>query len=378
MTLPRYDTHVCVVSDQPMANLLPVLLRDFTPRRVILLVTPAMKAKAEILQRALRDRGCQVEQQPVPAYDVEGMRETVLQLAATLDESAIFNLTGGTKIMALGIYDIIRDFDLPAFYLDTSTQQLIMLRPTQSPIPLPECLTVKTALAAQGFAIIDTGNLQILPQYRELTLKLVERAEAFQRPLAQLNFLAQKALKNAAISVTLEPESLEQSDLLSLFCSAGLVTVDRDQLIFPSEDARFFVNGGWLEDYCSAVAQQLKKEGHIYDLAVNVTVKSHSDFKNEIDLAFTAHNQLHLIECKTANLTASSAHDRQEARASNVSYKLETLRDMMGGRFGKAMLVTFMKLRQEDRSRCDSYNIKVVEGRQLTRLRELLLQWINS
>lgn len=380
MSLPYYHTHVCMVSDQPMANLLPLLLPDFKPRRVILLVTPAMRAKADVLHKVLRDKGCQVEQQIVAAYNFEAMRETVLQLVTTLDDGASFNLTGGTKIMALGIYDIIRDFDLPAFYLDTSAQQLILLRPTQSSIKFPECLTVKTALSAQGFTIIETGRQQIPPQNRALTKQLVLRAEEFQHPLAQLNHCAQKARKNIKSQIDV-PDGLIKNvgaELMQLFQDAGLLVVDRQQLIFPSEQARFYVNGGWLEEYCFTVAQQLKREGHIHDLAVNASVQSHSDIRNEIDLALTARNQLHIVESKTANLKALPGKERQESRASEVSYKLDTLRDMIGGRFGKAMLVTFMKLRKEDHSRCASYNINVVEARQLNRLREVLLQWVNS
>lgn len=375
----NYHTHVCMVSDQPLANLLPVLLPDFHPKRIILLVTPAMYRKANILQSLLRDKGCQVERVEVSAYCFEDMRETVLQLASSLDAGAIFNLTGGTKIMALGVYDIIRDFDLAAFYLDTSSQQLLILRPAHKTFALPEVMSVKTALAAQGFSVVESGTSQIPPQNRVLTQQLVGRAEEFQHPLAQLNHCAQKARKNFRTPVDMQQGLTHGAgaELIELFQIAGLLICHQNQLIFPSETARFYVNGGWLEEHCFTIAQQLKKEGRIHDLGVNVIVESEDGVKNEIDLAFTARNQLHIVECKTANLSTPRDDNRQESRAAEVSYRLESLRVIMGGRFGKAMLVSYLKLRQADRDRCSSYNINVVEARQLDRFREVLLQWAN-
>ena len=50
--------HICLISDQPIANLLPLLLEK--PRQAIFLVSPQMTAHAERLKKLAQPRGITV------------------------------------------------------------------------------------------------------------------------------------------------------------------------------------------------------------------------------------------------------------------------------------------------------------------------------
>jgi hypothetical protein len=376
MSIPRYAIHICLVSNQSLPNLLPILHEPFRPQRVILLVTPDMKEKANLLERVLVDRGCRVERRDIFAYAFSSVREAVLQLALE-QEDAAFNLTGGTKVMALGAFDIARELGIPVFYLDSREQKILLLNPREQSFPLSEVLTVKTALSAQGFTIIEKGEKQVLPHHNRLTTELVRRAEELQRPLATVNAIAQRAKESLRASINGKIQK-SQEELLGLFQQAGLLEYDADrrEVLFLDEKARFYVNGGWLEEHCLSVVLELQKQGSVFGLEPNVVVQTPTGVKNELDLAFTARNRLHIIECKTAKLAQSSKELNKETRATEAGYRLDTLRELAGGSFGKAMLISYQPLREVDRIRCESYGIRVVQTRRLRLLREELLQWI--
>lgn len=380
MTMPRFDTHICLVSEQTLPNLLPILYEPFRPRRVVLMVTPAMGERAGQLKKVLRDVGVGAEHREVPAYGFEAMRDQVLDLAASLQDGAAINITGGTKIMALGAFDVARSFEIPVFYLDSRDQRILLLQPGGHEIPLPELLKVKTALAAHGYRIdrCDT-DLRVPPANRELTESLVNHADRFQKALAKVNYVAQKAKKKLRQPVDLECRVDEVlAELLGLFAGAGLLHWDRDRraIVFDNEENRAYVNGGWLEEYCKQVVAGLKKEGMVYDLLANVHISNdQGTVKNELDLAFVARNRLHLIECKTAQLTQKEGDETKGAQA---GYKLDTLRDVTGGSFARAMLVSYQHISDMDQVRCRSYGIRLVQARHLPRLRDQLLEWIRS
>ncbi len=375
----RYDTHICLVSDQSLANLLPVFLERFQPKNVVLLVTPAMRSRALILEQNLRTRGCSVSTCEVQAYGFEAIREASLQLVSDLAGSLAINLTGGTKVMVLAAFDVARHFEIPVFYLDSRDQRIIHLYPDIEDIQLPEILNVKAAFRAQGYDIVERGTQQIPRQHGLLTTQLVSNAEKLAKALSALNYIAAKAKNKLTLPVDIQriKEQVVLDEVIDLFQQAGLLAVDRGQILFRDENARFYANGGWLEEHCLGVAQKLRKAGRIADLEPNAKISSQG-VSNEIDLAFTARNQLHIIECKTADLSRFSKERPAETRAIEAGYRLDTLRDLVGGTFGKAMLVSYLKLPEIDRIRCESYGIKVVQVRQLRRLDEELIQRIGG
>ena len=114
---------------------------------------------------------------------------------------------------------------------------------------------------------------------------------------------------------------------------AGKLRRVSDKISYASEEARFWCNGGWLEDLVKTRLYGMKSNGMIDDWDSNVDIPdgqksrgrqlSQSN-KNELDAAFTVANRLFLIECKTANLAK-----RDEFSA--AIYKLDSLKKSLGG-----------------------------------------------
>lgn len=374
-----YDIHICMVSDQPLPNLIPALLPESRPRQVILLISEDMKKRGEILAENFSNLGCRVSQVAVDAYRIDQIRETLLEvLTAHAASNLVLNATGGNKIMAMAAYDVCRILERPAFYVDTKNAQMINLLPEGGAEPLADVIKVKTYLAAYGYAIKEKGNIQIPLERQNLGEHLAAEAARYADALCVLNGCADAAKnKNPPWAKLLDRHQhfAELRDLLARFEAAGLIHLSHDKLYFMDEDARRFACGGWLEDYVVKCVNRLKGDRVLHDHERNVVVETRKGVRNEIDVAFTARNRLHLIECKSGRL---SDKEGKENRADGVAYKLDNLRDLMGGTFGKAMLVSFQALNDADRRRCEENRIDVVEAGQLINLPKILGGWIEG
>ncbi len=83
-------------------------------------------------------------------------------------------------------------------------------------------------------------------------------------------------------------------------------------------------------------------------------------------------NRLHLIECKARKWTKTAP---KAGPGADALYRLDTLKDLLGGLNARAMLVSYQALPDHDRQRAADLRIDVVAGRDLQRLREKLKRW---
>ena len=370
------DVHFCLLSEQQIANVIPLLYEPFRPRQVILLVSQAMRDREPQARWMIQSLGFKVHNREIDSYNIHTIREQVLAALADYEGYSIgLNVTGGTKIMALGAHEAFSaDPANTIFYLDTSHQRILTLFPEYSESPLPDLLDVQIALRSYGFSV-ETSEKQPVSVESRLDEQLANRASYYGRAMSRLNYLADKA--SADLAVDLEARDWRNKplmELVELFRDQGLLDHDgRGTLGFPDESSRRYVHGGWLEEHVSRIVHELKGKGFVRDMETNLQVKSPSGAENELDVAFTSRNRLHLIECKTVNYQ----FQQENARGDQAAYKLHSLRQETAGAFGKAMIVSFRQLRKADRQRCGDLRIDTVEAGDLANLRAKLRDWIS-
>ena len=370
----KADIHVCLVSEQLLPNLLPVLDSDTRPQEIVLLVTPKMTAAANRLKLLLEETGCRVSLRSTRAYRIEDIRESVLNVIAEYPgQKLALNATGGTKVMALGAYGVFRDFDLPVFYVDSDNEAVVSLSSPQKTFELPDLLKVKTGLKCYGYQIVAEENPELQPENKTLYQALIADMDRWERPLGSLNYFAGKAQKQLWCELGISALNNHMFiELVGLFHAAGHVSIADGKLGFTNENSRRLVQGGWLEQYVFGLIEDLRRKHKVRDAAIGMVVKNQSGTKNELDVACTYANRLHIIECKTANLRG------EKSKGDDVVYKLDNLRDLMGGSYGRALLVSYHRLRPEDIKRCQDNDVSVVCGRNLQQLNMNLPLWLKG
>ena len=104
------NIHVCLVSGQPIPNLIPLKMEGLTPHKVILLVSPDMAVQPDRIEKVIKSWKVAVERHPIAPYDLESARKTCLDILATIEDNDVtLNVTGGTKIMALAAFEVFRE-----------------------------------------------------------------------------------------------------------------------------------------------------------------------------------------------------------------------------------------------------------------------------
>lgn len=374
-------THLCLVSAQPLPNVVPLLDPAMGVQRAVLTVTPDMAERADWLEAVLRPRGIRVERLELgDAWDYEQTQTRILEwLEREGEGGVVLNATGGTKLMSMAAYEAFRAYELPIFYVHPRDDRVIWLQPEElGGQELADRLRLEAFLQVHG-AAVEGKPRRSVPEYADLDLAgtLVERLEDFAAPLGTLNWLAGQA-GSAGECPRLEKEYPRLLDLLDLFEARGKLRYRDGHIGFPDEDARFFVNGGWIEAWVFDQVRQLRKnDPAIQDIAYAVNVqrtRRGRQVPNELDVVILRNNRLHIIECKTRRFR----DEGEDSPGAEALYKLDILRDLMGGLQARAMLVSYRDLPDHDRTRAADLGIHVCAGSQLRRLAEKLREFLTD
>ena len=379
MTPSPSDVHVLLVSAQAAPNLLPTLDPELRPREAVLVVSGKMKARADDLERVLREAGVGTSRVAVDnEHDLQSLEKAFLEIAESRAAQRIaLNVTGGTKLMALAAQQIAGAADWDVFYVDVDTDEAIPLDKTKPHRQLKPALGLSHYLQAYGYR--KEGNpvqQPIEPRVNDLLSTLVLQVGSLEKPLGQLNWLADRAESRGRLESRMSPEQLDSLSLGALirnFEDAGLVMLEGDTLRFTSEAARAFVKGGWLERHVFRRVAALAGELGIRDKASNLVLVDAGGVKNELDVIFIARNRLFVIECKTARMDGDRA-----GKANDALFKLSEVCRRVGGLGTRAMLASYRRLSEAERRLAHALGIELACGSELAQLDDRLRKWIGG
>lgn len=370
--------HVLLVSAQAAPNLLPTLDPAIKPERVVLLISAKMRRQGIALSSVLRESGITVRQVELPnEHDLAQIEEIILGIASEYPAQEIaFNLTGGTKLMALAAQNVTNTAGCRSFYVDVDTDEVIWLDRSGNNQKLTSSLRLRHYLQSYGFNISAKQHPANPPSYQALQATLVRNARSFDRTLGELNYIAQTAEDRNTLQLRLDDRQLDSRSLEALirhFEEAGALTLNSDKLEFADEAARFFCKGGWLEHYVFQTLNAMQARLDIRDKASNLVVEDPDGVRNELDVAFMTRNRLFVIECKTARMDRAGS-----TKANDTLFKLSENCRRVGGLGSRGMLTSFRKLNEPELKLAKALSLQVVCADQLARLDEHLLRWVSS
>lgn len=371
-------THLILVSAQPIPNITPMLDDAVKPKKVVMLVSPDMRERARALENIFKPRGIGVESYTLEdPWNVRQVSDKILDILCHYPDGGIaLNATGGTKLMSIAAYEAFRSAEAPIYYVHPKYDQLLWLSPKQPPHELAGRLRLKDYLMAYGADQVDISvGMQSVPlAIQELTHQLLSAIDRYADELGTLNYLANQA-DNPRLSAEIAYNDRTRPllwELLALFEKAGICRLEERLICFTSEQARFTANGGWLEMHVYAACTQMRKKCDIQDVACNIMIQRHPSgktaVKNEIDIGLIRANRLHLIECKTKHVEKNA----------DMLYKLDSLRDLIGGLQGRAMLISFNNLDKASRARARELNISLCCHSDLKHLQQHLTHWLTT
>lgn len=374
MVIHRHDVHVCLVSEQATPNFIPVLDSRFRPREVVLVVSPQMRERARWLRQVLVRRVARVTEHAIEdAWDIPRVQEALLDLVARREgQDLALNVTGGTKPMAIAAQEVFHAGKLPIFYVHPARNQIVPLSEGDLPFAIEERVGLVDFLAIHGFRELSRDRRELADSHARFAEEFVKEVERFGQPLRTLNWLAACARDTLRTPLGRHAGDGRLGELLDKLDRYDIGRIEKGELIFPDETARFFANGGWLELHIAAVLGRCAEQVGVQEIARSLFVESAGGATNEIDVAFLAHNRLFLVECKTKRLAGPDV----DGPGAESLYKLDSL-TALGGLNTRGMLASYQQLRPADRQRATDLRILVVESGQLRNLADHLRKWVS-
>jgi len=276
-------TLISLVSDQPMPNILFIQKMPEADRYVFL-TTKRMEQerKTEYICQVCGIDESRVDHLLTLHEDIKAIDHVWAELDPEPNTHFIVNLTGGTKVMALGTLRYFVENHpqrSEVYYLPFSGSHIQQMYPDSIQTELAVKVGVRDYLTAHGVQLLE------------------DKPWKHQAPAARAIFnhiIGKKpdlAIQNALNEARTEPRFMQIQTL--------------------SADQRTFYSGEWLEVWLAqAVSSMLGiPEKHILQGAKLNKSGNEENLANEYDLIFVYRNRLYLAECKHFTSTARKLSD---------------------------------------------------------------------
>ncbi len=384
-------TLLCLLSDQHVPNLLAV--HHFQPDRLVLVESAGMQRKrASVnLLAALKlgkldyhDR-CRV-QTLADENDLEAIRRCLCDvLEQEHADEWIVNLTGGTKPMSIGAYDIFLQQPARLIYAAVNQPDRFLDFRGRDPETCSYRPTIEEFLAGYGFQfpralkdILDEENmLRFLPRLAQQSTRRCPDGPlrlCLTSAKAERDWWSQARRKGVRIEageVTI-PDALVRSEV----CRAFQLSAQEEHVTgHLSNRGAKFLTGGWLEVLLWDLLTRHQDALQAWDVRLGPEIRhAYSQVNNEFDIAFMHGYTLSWIECKSG----TQEHDPK----ADILYKVEAVTRQIGALRARAFLATTgqnildtgrdgqLRVKPHIEHRASLYQCRILTRQQLQQLAE--------
>lgn len=380
-------TLISIISEQTLPNLLFAKEKGKFDR-YIFIYTQKMTEKLATLRQVLDIVIINDNEKEVLEDSLENIQQKLQEFTFEDDEEIIVNLTGGTKVMAIGVYNFFVKKPCKMYYIAFLKNEIVQI--------FPEVKQKTQNLAYRTFLLeyLQTYNVQIETQNFEQKNKIFLTTftqNIFAKNTQRNNNEKRKfwdfwkPLKDFSIDETLKRQgfldlTLPQFIPILQGLEALNYTTNTENKLSETE-VKYFA-GMWWEEY---LYHFIKTKLNLSDneIGLNIEINKDSDKKfsagNEFDILFVYNNRLYVIECKTGitDLKKSGMKVFNE-----YTYKLSALRKFFG--LGvKTILCILQTLPQNAenqnfyKERTELLNISLFDGKSLMNMDNFLNELIK-
>lgn len=343
--------HVCLVSDQTIPNILSIY--HFKPDELLFVSTAEMENKQKIdhILQTLKLIGSDYRKN---FHKVIVQQDSLLDCKNKLDNwmsnredsEYTVNLTGGTKMMSIAVYEYFKDYGSKMGYIPIGKNELLIPFPIKKQMAIEKIdfkLSVVAYLTAYGLRVIN--NKKLLSNHedalsrKDLSKWIVENYQNLKNLLERFSEKLRKHRddKNGFFwSTSYEPHNEQENDL---FSKAGFSFINDNYQKNLSQSEIMYLTGGWLEEFCYNEILQFKNKG-IDDVVIGIIPETTKGTKNEFDIMFTKDNALYTVECKSL--------DQNDDRKTESLYKIAALQKDFGLRVESFFVSTSPHILQKD------------------------------
>lgn len=334
--------HVCLVSEQTIPNILGIY--HFRPDKVIFCTTEKMEnqKRTDSMINTLKLYGLDYsnldrhERVFVDQDCLEDCENKFSEIANRYsNDDIVVNLTGGTKIMVLGAYNVFKEIAKRMIYTPIPKNEFITVFPKddscKNPIGYDLKLSVEAYVTAYGVEVKNKNKIDQLKatasSNKELCKWMIQNYKAIEDLLVEFyKTLGSHRDKNDfKLKMNYSFRRSEEKEFLK-----RLRMLQNNNKIEKtlSKNMIRFLTGDWLSDYCFNEISSLAVD----DCVTGIELISPRGTENEFDVMFTKDNALYIVECKS--LTS------REEKYQDFLYKISALQKDFGLRVEGFMVST--------------------------------------
>jgi hypothetical protein len=368
----KFIKHVVFVAPEISPNITPLLDSRMTAETVYLVYTKDLEHLADRLVDFYKTRNIKtVKCLIADAFDLVAIHVALEKIKLDNQNSLnqlAFNITSGTKLMAIAVTQCFSDTEAGIYYL-LPNDELIWLNPVHQPsynlqdkIKLNEFLTAHGATKIQ----IDSFSAQHAKRNHQIVDLLEQHVVKFNRYKAFTKTVSKLLANNGVVHAP--------NTLLPLFKDLqkkGVnIQIKQNQITLnETPHIKKLLSGQWFEVYIYLALQRLKQViPEIQDIQFGVKIHTGERIVDEIDVVFLANNKLFAIECKSGTV-ASINHHLQ---------RMDSLSKKLGGVMAQGALITTAKLENKGGFSLKAKQLKIalIHQQDLQQLQNHLKRWI--
>ncbi|MDX9745950.1 MAG: DUF1887 family CARF protein [Syntrophales bacterium] len=336
---------VSLVSDQTVPNILGI--HHFHPPELLFISTEEMESKGKVdhtlnavnLQEGMEyERGRNVHVLTVQEDSILDCHRALEKwMQDREDDEFIINLTGGTKLMAIAVFEFFKDYSSKMIYIPVSKNAFISPFPKKTlkkPEEIDRRLNVIEYLAAYGLKVLNKDKLSknhdTAEKRKKLTAYIMENYRELRPLLGWFNGKLNEVRHEKKITFR-ERFDCHCREEQALFSGLGFDEKGGCYTKVLLKPEISFLTGGWLEEYCFNIVDEFVGKG-VDDAALNIMIENARARNNEFDVMFTSGNALYFIECKSL--------DQEHDKNWDVLYKIGALQKEFGLRVESFLVTT--------------------------------------
>ncbi len=347
-------------------------IKEFAPQEIHLLVTKESRPLCAPLISLVGEK-LEIREYLVGPYDVEGIsRVCDMILAENEGDEFVFNLSEGTKIMALSAGKVAREHGCRAIYITQDGYWIDTIdyvrKPLKSSISNEDYLrlyggSVREFEDVASLKSLDVNAAYYVKKFIERYYDIYRMAKSWFRRL-ELPKIGDYYFKGRL------PNGCE------IETQGGTLSIYRGFEVFFDSACRrccelMFLGRWWEVVVADVVAdwhrEQDKKGAIWHDVIFNE--QSGNAVKNEVDLLVNDRQRLLLIECKSGEVLSSDV------------FKIDSVRRTYAGNNSKALLVSYLPLPLSIKEKCRDLGIYYFAPEYMSERSkhiEKLPQWLDN
>lgn len=299
--------HVCLISEQTIPNILGI--DYFNPDSVLFISTQEMqrRKKSLALIETLERFGKLIPYEEIIVHEdsVPDCQSKLSQWISGKEDSYFtVNITCGTKIMSIAVFEFFRTRKSKIFYIPVGKNEFSQIFPLSiETIKISRRLTVIEYLLAYSLKVLNEKYLSVYKSqalYRKETTRFIlGNYQKLKRLLTELFKLlhSKREEDNFFINISYDTNNRLEKELFERL-SFNISSSQASKLLTKSEIR--YLTGGWLEEYVFLCLNNLRGS-IIDDTEFSLVLRNPQGTVNEFDVMFTKDNSLYFIEVKSLN-----------------------------------------------------------------------------